>query len=216
MMSPISCMCSSKLRQLEQANDLGGLIHLVNRIVHRRYQVFDITPVERGYEGFPQRGHDLARALICFVFALCYLSATTQDIVVPLQQGPKRLSPSKRDPSMASKEFEKGFLFWHQCPVGIETPARPDKTSCDQPNKARAALICLTDTFSIDTTISNTDNPLSMCVLVFARLAAGTFVPAVLANLKKAPFYLFGSLEEKRFILALQYLIQTWQTKLIR
>jgi hypothetical protein len=37
-----------------------------------------------------------------------------------------------------------------------------------------------------------------MCVLVFARLAVGTFVPAVLANLKKTPFYPFGSLDEKK------------------
>jgi hypothetical protein len=105
-----------KTAQLEQCNDLGGLIHLVNRIVHRCYQVFDVTPVERGYESFPQRGHDLTRDLICFVLVLRYLSATTQDIVVPLQQCPQRLSPSKRDPGMASKEFEKSFLFWHQCP----------------------------------------------------------------------------------------------------
>jgi hypothetical protein len=57
-----------------------------------------------------------SRVISSASFSLCYLSATTQDIVLPLQQCPKRLSPSKRDRSMASKEFKKSFLFWHQCP----------------------------------------------------------------------------------------------------
>jgi hypothetical protein len=43
-------------------------------------------------------------------------------------------------PSSASKRFI----------VGIETFAVAAKRSWDQPSRARAAFICLTDTFSID------------------------------------------------------------------
>jgi hypothetical protein len=33
---------------------------LINGIVHRRDQVFDIAPVKRSYERLSQRGHDLS------------------------------------------------------------------------------------------------------------------------------------------------------------
>src|SRR4029077_18395353 len=105
-----------KTAQLEQSNDLRGLVHLVDGVVHRRDQVFDITPVEGSYERFSQRGHDLTRYLVCFVLASRYLLATAQHIVISLQQGPKRLSGSKRYPSMASEEVEESLLFGHQSP----------------------------------------------------------------------------------------------------
>jgi hypothetical protein len=41
--------------------------------------------------------------------------------------------------------------------VGIETPAVAARSSCDQPSRARAAFICLIDTFSIDILTSGID-----------------------------------------------------------
>src|ERR1700747_733623 len=111
-----------KTAQLEQSNELRGLVHLVDGIVHRRDQVFDVAPVEGSYERFSQRGHDLTRYLVCFVLASCYLPATAQHIVISLQQGPERLSGSKRYPSMASGEVEDSLLFRHQSP----NPAQHD------------------------------------------------------------------------------------------
>ena len=70
-------------------------------------QVFDIASVKGSYECFSQRGHDLARYLVCFVLASCYLSATAQHIVISLQRGPERLSGSKSYPGMASEEVEE-------------------------------------------------------------------------------------------------------------
>jgi hypothetical protein len=54
----------SEIVQLEQSNDLGRLVHLVDRIVHRRDQVLDVAAIERGYEAFSQAGHHLARDLV--------------------------------------------------------------------------------------------------------------------------------------------------------
>src|SRR6266478_30953 len=105
-----------KTAQLEQSNDLCGLVHLVDGIVHRRDQVFDVASVKGGDERFSQRGHDLTRYLVCFVLASRYLLATAQHIVISLQQGSKRLSGGKRYPSMASEEVEESLLFRHQSP----------------------------------------------------------------------------------------------------
>src|SRR6266576_2477414 len=87
-----------KTAQLEQSNELRGLVHL-----------------DKGsYDRLAQRGHDLTRYLVCLVLAACYLLATAQHIVISLQQGSKRLSGSKRYPSMASEEVEESLLFRHQ------------------------------------------------------------------------------------------------------
>jgi hypothetical protein len=98
---------------------------LIDGIVHRRDQVFDIASVKGGDERFSQRGHDLTRYLICFVLASRYLLATAQHIVISLQQGPERLSGSKRYPSMASEEVEESLLFRHQSPK----PAQHERAS---------------------------------------------------------------------------------------
>ena len=50
MIAPISCMRGSKLRLLEQADRLDGLVHHVDGVVHRLDQVLDVAAVERGDE----------------------------------------------------------------------------------------------------------------------------------------------------------------------
>jgi hypothetical protein len=123
-----------KTAQLEQSNDLRGLVHLIDGVVHRRDQVFDIASVKGGDERFSQRGHDLTRYLVCFVLASRYLLATAQHIVISLQQGSKRLSGSKRYPSMASEEVEESLLFRHQSPK----PAQHDSSLEGGPERYRS------------------------------------------------------------------------------
>src|SRR5260370_42388253 len=106
-------------------------------MVHRCYQVFDVGRVERGYESFSQRSHDLPRYLICFILESCYLSAAAKHIIIFLQQCPKCMSGRERDLSMASEEVEESFLFWHQGPKPAEHERLARTKSCRRRQPAR-------------------------------------------------------------------------------
>ena len=58
--SPISCICRLEAAHLEQGDGLRGLVHLVDRVVHRRDQVPDVAAIERRDEGAPHREQSLA------------------------------------------------------------------------------------------------------------------------------------------------------------
>jgi len=53
-----------ELTHFEQHDDLGGLVHLVDRIIHRRHQILDVGAIERRDEGPADGGQDLPRNLV--------------------------------------------------------------------------------------------------------------------------------------------------------
>jgi hypothetical protein len=55
---------------LEQNDGLGGLLHLVDGVVHRGDQVLDVAAVERGDESPAHRGEDLAGDIVGVIFEL--------------------------------------------------------------------------------------------------------------------------------------------------
>jgi hypothetical protein len=55
---------------LEQHHRLGGLLHLVDGVIHRSDQVLDVTAIERGNESPPDRGENFPSDLVGVVFEL--------------------------------------------------------------------------------------------------------------------------------------------------
>src|SRR2546430_152741 len=116
MMSPISCMCPSKLRSSNKVMTLAvWFIWSIESSIDVIRSLY-VAAVEGGYERLSQRGHHLPCYLICFVLAFCYLLAAAEHIIISPQQSPKCTSGSERDFRMASEEIEESFLFWHQGP----------------------------------------------------------------------------------------------------
>ena len=64
---------------LEQRDRLGGLVHLVDGVVHRLDQVLDVAPVERRDEGPAHREQHLVRHLVGRVFVPHDLLAPVRD-----------------------------------------------------------------------------------------------------------------------------------------
>src|SRR5690348_8049238 len=55
---------------VEQHDGLGGLLHLVDGVVHRGDEILDVAPVERRDEGAADRGEHLARHVVGVLLAV--------------------------------------------------------------------------------------------------------------------------------------------------
>ena len=73
----------------------------------------------------------------------------------PINSIPARSSAVRNLRIVSERPPNSPFPASNRFTVGSETEASRAKSSCDQPNKARAAFICVIDTFSIDMVSDN-------------------------------------------------------------
>ena len=99
---------------LEQVDDLGGLVHLIDGVVHRRDQVLDVGAIERRDEGAAHRDQDLAGDFVGFGLALENLLAVALDAVAALQQSAQCLGAGDDDGGVPREELEEPLFPGHQ------------------------------------------------------------------------------------------------------
>ncbi len=96
---------------LEQNDGLGGLLHLVDGIVHRGDQVLDVAAVERGDEGAADRGQHLAGDIVGVVFELIDALAEHRRLVAAAQHVLQRQRALHDGLGMAGKQVEKPLFL---------------------------------------------------------------------------------------------------------
>ena len=75
---------------LEQDDRLGGLLHLVDRVVHRRDELADAAAVERRDERPPYRDQHVARDVVRLLLAAHDLLAIRRDRVATVEHRAQR------------------------------------------------------------------------------------------------------------------------------
>jgi len=78
---------------IEKGDRLGGLLHLVDGVVHRGDQVGDVAAVERRDEGAPDGDQDLARHAVGVMLAVHDRFAVERHGLAALQHGAQRFGP---------------------------------------------------------------------------------------------------------------------------
>ena len=98
---------------LEQRDGLGGLVHLVDRVVERADQVLDVAAVERRDEGAADGDQHLAGDLVRLIFQREDLRAAVLDRVAALQETAQRLGARDDKSGMLLKEVKELVLLGH-------------------------------------------------------------------------------------------------------
>src|SRR5882757_818450 len=96
---------------LEQHHGLGGLLHLVDRIVHRGDQVLDVAAVERRDEGAAHRDQHLAGNVVGIVFELIDALAIHQRLLSALQHLLERQGALRDRLGVPGEQVEEPFLL---------------------------------------------------------------------------------------------------------
>ncbi len=103
-----------ELCHLEQHDTFGGLLHLVDGVVHRGDQIADIAAVERRDEGAAHRDQHLARDVVGVLLAV------HDDLIIglhcgtALQHGAQRVGAGHHGLRMTRKQVEKALFLRHQ------------------------------------------------------------------------------------------------------
>jgi len=105
-----------ELRYLEKQDSLGGLLHLVDGIVHRRDQVLDGAPVEWCDEGASNRKDDVARDRVRLVLSIHNGLKVLPQSRPAVQRGAETFGSSDHQCRMLLEEPEKAILSGHQGP----------------------------------------------------------------------------------------------------
>ena len=97
---------------LEQHHRLRGLLHLIDRVVHRRDQVLDVAAVERGDEGAADRGQHLAGDAVGVIFELVDALAEHRGFVAAAQHVLQAPAPPARPSGHAGQTGRKTAPPW--------------------------------------------------------------------------------------------------------
>jgi len=103
-----------KSAHFECHNCLGGLIHLVDGIVHRRDEILNVGAVEWRDEGTANSDQNLPGYLVGFRFALENLFATRLDLIAAAQQSAKRFGTGDNDGRVLFKKLEEALFARHE------------------------------------------------------------------------------------------------------
>jgi len=103
-----------KASDLEQHHRLRRLLHLVDGVVHRRDQAFDVATVERGDKGAPHRGQHLARDIVGIVLELVDALAVHGGFVAAAQHALQGLRALGYDGGVTGKKVEEPLLLWQE------------------------------------------------------------------------------------------------------
>ena len=95
---------------VEHHDGLGGLLHLVDGVVHRGDQVLDVAAVERRDEGAPDRDQHLAGDVVGVLLAIHDGLVVDRDGVAAFEHGAQRLGAGYDRIRMPGKEIEEALL----------------------------------------------------------------------------------------------------------
>ena len=99
---------------VEQHDGLGGLLHLVDGVVHRGDQILDVAAVERRDEGAPHRDQHLARDVVGVVLAVHHGLVVARHGVAAFEHGAQRLGAGDDRFGMLGKQIEEALFLRHQ------------------------------------------------------------------------------------------------------
>src|ERR1700674_4711450 len=96
--------------QVEQDDGLGGGLHLVDGVVHRRDQVLDVDAIERRDEGPAYRDQHFAGGLVGVPLALHHDPAMLLDGLASLQHGAQRLGAGADGVRVPLEQIEEALF----------------------------------------------------------------------------------------------------------
>src|SRR3954454_22478 len=96
---------------LEQHHGLGGLLHLVDGVVHRGDQVLDVAAVERGDEGAAHRGQHLTGDVVGIVLELVDALAIDRRLLAPVEHALERDRALDHGLGVAVEQVEEPFFL---------------------------------------------------------------------------------------------------------
>jgi hypothetical protein len=129
MISAMAFICGSKVLDLEQADDLGGLAHLVDGVVQRGGQVLDVAAVERRDEGAADGLHHLAGDLVGLFLVLVDAGAGGLDAVAALHQVAQRAGSVDQRPGVRREQVEELVFLRHHSPEQAQHRVFPSRQS---------------------------------------------------------------------------------------
>src|SRR6185369_14954116 len=97
-----------------EADRAGGLLHLVDRVVHRGDQAGDRTAVERGQEGPADRVQDFAGDVVRVVLPLLDLADVLGGVAAALGQPGKGIGAGDEARCLAFEKIEEIGRLRHQ------------------------------------------------------------------------------------------------------
>ena len=116
---------------LEQHHRLGGLLHLVDGVVHRGDQVLDVAAVERRDEGAAHRGQHLAGDVVGVVLELMDALAVHHRLLAALQHALQRERALRDRLGVTGEQIEKPLLLREKgakpTQHGMSPPLRSDR-----------------------------------------------------------------------------------------
>src|SRR5215204_845708 len=96
---------------VEQQDGFGGLLHLVDGVVHRGDQVFDIATIERRDESAAYRDQHLAGDVVGIVLAIHHDLVVLLDRRAAFEHLPQRLGTGHDDLGMAREQVKEPIFF---------------------------------------------------------------------------------------------------------
>ena len=108
---------------VEQPDRLGGLLHLVDGVVHRGDQVADVAAVERRDEGAPHRDQHVARDIVGVLLAIHHRLVVAGDRVAAFEHGAQRHGARHHRVRMLREQLEEALFLRHQ---GVEPTQHGD------------------------------------------------------------------------------------------
>ena len=114
MISPICCICGSKLRTSNSVMIFAVLFIWSMASSIEVIEILNIGAIERRDEGAAHRGQHLAGDFVGFGFALEDLLAIMLDVVAALQQAAQRLGAGDDNRGVPLEEIEETLFLGHQ------------------------------------------------------------------------------------------------------